>query len=157
MNDAQLEKLITALKPEKEEKNRRGLLNAEFAIVDVLQKVAVSLTAFGVVWLVGGVNEMQKDISVIKVTQTQNKEQINEFKDFTKKPRFSFDDFISQIQPLKQRLEQNEMKLIQRSEWMNSTAERVSKLEGKYEIILEKLNTINKDISTISDSLKQGD
>ena len=122
-----------------------------------MQKVAVSLTAFGVVWLVGGVNEMQKDISVIKVTQTQNKEQINEFKDFTKKPRFSFDDFISQIQPLKQRLEQNEMKLIQRSEWMNSTAERVSKLEGKYEIILEKLNTINKDISTISDSLKQGD
>ncbi len=151
LSDDQFERLVLKIL---EPKHQQSHHNFDKTIIDSLQKIAVALTAAGVIWLVGGVNEMQKDISVIKVNQAQNKSDISEFQEFTKKPRFSFDDFRSQVLPIIQRLEQNEYKLRERTGWMDYTSKKVSMLEGKYEIILEKLSGINKDISHISQSLK---
>lgn len=113
-------------------------------LLESLTKIAVAVCTAGIIWLITTVNNLQQDVNTTKIhtefiTQTNNelKERVEnlqgQFHSFSKKPRFSHDDFVLEIKPLNQTVDRH--------------TDSISKLEEKLNNIELKYNTLKSQLS----------
>lgn len=106
-------------------------------IIDYLFKALIAV----IVWIVVGV---QKDVDDLKVNvQTLSNDKIyserdmEAFKQFIEKPRFTKEDFDAQIQPLINNLNKNTLELNTRSAFFVDIEKRLIKLEYRVDELEE--------------------
>ena len=119
-----------------------GLTNG--GVSDVLTKVAVAVCTAGIMWLITSVSGLQNQMTAIQIAAEQRDKSIDRLEQFAAKPRFTADDFMAHIAPLKQTVEFNDNRLNERRDVIQNTIDRVSKLETTYGTILEKLEEIRE-------------
>lgn len=102
-------------------------------IIDFLMKVATAVSTAGILALFAlftvHIPKLNASIDRLGWQQEQMKEDLDSFKAFTQKPRFTKDDFILEMRLYDRRLQLIENELGDRSSFMSKTEERLNKLE----------------------------
>lgn len=109
------------------------------SMFDALSKILITLITLGIVWLIGTTNNLQKENISIVAAQLSMKEDLAELKEFTKEPRFTKQDYISEVQPMRDILERHEGELNDRDDWMRRTEAQLSVIENDISL-LKQLN-----------------
>ncbi len=111
-------------------------------ISDNIMKIAVTICTAGILWLVTSVSALQNQMTEITVKHSVTEKALERLDLFTQKPRFTADDFRSNLAPVKQKVERHSEQLSARQTWMDSTNHRLAILEGNHAMVMEKLNQI---------------
>lgn len=120
MKDEQFIQLITAMKPKEP-------VEVKHDLVDNLSKIGVALCVGGIMWVGGQIQAQDRKLIEIGANQAHIARKIQTFEAFTEKPRFTKEDFITEMRLYEKRLDLIEGELKVRSNFMSETNRR---LEG---------------------------
>ena len=113
---------------------------------DNIMKIAVTICTAGILWLVTSVSALQNQMTSITVKHSVTERSLERLDRFTQEPRFTVDDFRSNLAPVKQRVERHSELLSSRQTWTDTTNHRLATLEGNHAMVMEKLNQIAQNI-----------
>lgn len=88
-------------------------------LLDSIIKIATGLTSIGIIWIGSSILELSREVNDLKV-------RFEYVQEFTKKPRFTSDDFGQKIAPLVQDLDNVQRTLDKREVWIEQTNETIN-------------------------------
>jgi predicted P-loop ATPase/GTPase len=114
---------------------------------DNIMKIAVTICTAGILWLVTSVSALQNQMTAITIKHSVTEKSLARLDDYTQEPRFTAEDFHSYLEPIKQKVDRHNDILSARQSWEDSSNQRLTRLEGNYAVVIEKLSDIANDIS----------
>lgn len=110
--------------------SRRGSV-----MMDIVMKIATGVSTAGILALFAlftvQIPALNASIDRLTWQQEQMREQLEDFKQFTQKPRFTKEDFVSEMRLYDNRIRLMENELIKRSDFIKRTNERLTELEKR--------------------------
>ena len=97
MNDDQIKKLVEAIKQQRTSKAS-----------DYILQIGVALCIAGILWVGSQIVNLDKSLAVVQQQQLDLKANISRLNEFTKKPRFTQDDFNTEIKSVLQEIRHNQ-------------------------------------------------
>ena len=118
-----LMEMAKAMKPPKSEKSD---LNR---VLENVYKLASTMSIAAIMWIFGTLNQVKQDVSNIKIENQYTKEAIQNINAYTSQPRFTKENFDTQITPIINSINKNTAELNARNSLMESVSQRLLKLE----------------------------
>jgi len=109
---------------------------------DGLLKIATGLSTAGIIWLIGSTQTMKTEQEVTSVKLEALTAQVVKLDDFTNAPRFTREDFVREIEPLRKVIADNRAALNERTDFMAEVKIRLDRVEREQQRrypIFEKL------------------
>lgn len=103
----------------------------KYNVVDLAFKALSFIMTALVFWIFTVVNDTQHQVNEMSVDAKYFQAQVGKLEEFSKYPRFTQENFVQGILPLKTAIEANTIILNQRRDFMNSTESDLSKLKER--------------------------
>jgi len=107
-------------------------------LMDMFFKFISAASMALIFWIFGSVNTLKEDNGNIKKDLQYLTQKVESINDFTQQPRFTKDDYNTQITPLLNQVNKNTAELNSRGQFMEDTQSRLIKLEYKMEEVQRK-------------------
>lgn len=125
--------IVSALKESQKNDTEKG------RIIDWLFKALIGVIVWIGIGLRNDVDVLKNDVQKISTERVYSEKDMDAFRAFIQKPRFTRDDFDNLITPLVNSLNKNTVELNSRTNFMADTEKRLLKIEYKLEeLILTK-------------------
>lgn len=125
--------IVSALKESQKNDTEKG------RIIDWLFKSLIGVIVWIGIGLRNDVDVLKNDVQKISTERVYSEKDMDAFRAFIQKPRFTRDDFDNLITPLVNSLNKNTIELNSRTNFMADTEKRLLKIEYKLEeLILTK-------------------
>lgn len=99
--------------------------------VDLFFKGVATVSMALILWIFSTTDSLKNDVSIMKNNIEHINSDLKELKSFAKQPRFTYDDFLNNINPIITNVNKNTLELNQRNEFMKDVESRLIKLEIK--------------------------
>lgn len=108
--------------------------------IDWLFKSLIAIVVWVVVGLRNDVDFVKTEVSKIATEKQYSERDMQDFREFIAKPRFTKEDFNIAIEPLVKQVNQNTLELNTRGSTLGDIENRLIKLEYKYDEVIKKIN-----------------
>ena len=108
--------------------------------IDWLFKSLIAIVVWVVVGLRNDVDFVKTEVSKIATEKQYSERDMQDFREFIAKPRFTKEDFNIAIEPLVKQVNQNTLELNTRRSTLGDIENRLIKLEYKYDEVIKKIN-----------------
>ncbi len=119
MNDKQMQELISALNKKNEKVN----------LSEVILKIGVPLCLAGIIYVANQLPSLDKKMALMENNQVALTKQIASITRFTETPRFTKQNFETEMKIYEQRIALMELELKKRNGFMNLTEDRLRRIE----------------------------
>lgn len=131
MTETDVKQIVDALKQSQNKESEKSKM------IEWLFRLLLGVLVWIGVGIRDDVDVLKTDVSTIKTQRTYSETDMNTFKEFVKKPRFTREDYENLTIPLRSDVDKNSIELKSRSTFIQNTTNRLLKIE--YE--LEQLKT----------------
>ena len=135
MNDKQMKELISAL----------NIKNDKLNLSEVILKIGVPLCLAGIIFVANQLPSLDKKMALVENNQAMLRKQIETITKFTETPRFTKQDFITEMKLYEQRISLIDIELKNRREFMNLTEDRLREVERENMRKFNKMERINNE------------
>lgn len=128
---------------------------------DVVVKVLVAVCTAAVLWTANSVNNNTQTIGAMQVEarvwRAGIDEDISKLKEFAEVPRFTDAQDTAKLAPISQMVTRHDAELNERGIWIRQVDSKITSIENRYEVILDKLSEVNTQLKLLTEKQYERD